>query len=239
VQKKNSKNDRLIILFDDYFERDFIPRLNEIEYKEQFKSFRKLYLHNLPYFYDIDHFCKSLRISSRQVRFFLSNEEKAYKSFEVPKKSGGLREINAPMKEMKLIQRWILDNILYRLKVGEHAHGFVPGKTISTNAKAHVNKDLVLGIDIKDFFPSIKLKSVEHIFKSAGYNSRIARDFANLCTYRGKLPQGAPTSPMLANLVSLNLDKDISEYCQTKNLEYSRYADDSAPRRRTHAMKSH
>lgn len=226
MPKKFTKNEKLIILFDDYFERGIIPRLNEIEYKEQFESFRKLNLRKLPYFYDIDHFCSLLNISSRQTRFFLSHKEEAYKTFEVPKKTGGFREINAPKKEMKFIQRWILDNILYKLKVGEYAHGFVPEKTIYTNAEMHVNKELVLGIDIKDFFPSIKFKSVEHIFKSAGYTSRIAKDFANLCTYHNKLPQGAPTSPMLANLASLDLDKDISKYCITNNLEYSRYADD-------------
>ncbi|MDW5548754.1 retron St85 family RNA-directed DNA polymerase [Methanosarcina sp.] len=225
MSKKYTENE-LIILFDDYFERGIIPRLNENEYKVQFDSYRKLAPRKLPYFYDIDHFCTHLQISPRQVRFFLSNKEKAYKTFEVSKKCGGLREINAPKKEMKFVQRWILDNILYKLKVSDYAHGFIPEKTMYTNAKVHVNKDFVLGVDIKDFFPSIKYKSVERVFKSAGYNSRIAKDFANLCTYHNKLPQGAPTSPMLANLVSLNLDKNIAKYCLTKNLDYSRYADD-------------
>lgn len=226
MPKKFTKDEKLIILFDDYLERGIIPRLNETEYKEQFESFKKLSLRKLPYFYDIDCFCDLLQISSRQVRFFLSHKEEAYKTFEVLKKSGGLREINAPKKEMKFIQRWILDKILYKLKISDYAHGFIPEKTMYTNAKVHVNKDFVLGIDLKDFFPSIKYKSVERIFKSAGYTSRFAKDFANLCTYHNKLPQGAPTSPMLANLVSLSLDKKISKYCITKNLEYSRYADD-------------
>jgi retron-type reverse transcriptase/predicted amidohydrolase len=226
VSKEFTKDEKLVILFDDYFERGIIPSLNENEYKEQFESYRMLTLQKLPYFYDIAHFCSQLHISSRQVRFFLSNKEKAYKTFEVSKKSGGLREINAPTKEMKFVQRWILDNILYNLKVSDHAHGFIPKKTMYTNAKVHVNKEFVLGIDLKDFFPNIKYKLVERIFKSAGYTLRIAKDFANLCTYHNKLPQGAPTSPILANLISLNLDQDISKYCISKNLDYSRYADD-------------
>ena len=131
-----------------------------------------------------------------------------------------------PGKKMKFIQRWILDKILYKLDPGDYAHGFIPGKTIYTNAKAHINKDLVLGIDIKDFFPNIKFVAVYNVFKSAGYTTRVSRQLADLCTYHWKLPQGAPTSSMLANLVALNLDKKISQYCIRTNLEYSRYADD-------------
>ncbi len=226
VTKRLTKNERLSILFDDCIEEGIVPVLNEAEYKEQFKYFKKLKSKKLPYIYDIEHFCKLSNSSSDQVRFFLSNKEKAYTTFKVPKKSGGFREINAPSKKMKNIQRWILDNILYKLNYGDYAHGFVPGKTIYTNAEVHVNKDLVLGIDIKDFFPSIKFGAVYNIFKSAGYSVRVARQLADLCTYHWKLPQGAPTSPMLANLVALNLDQKISQYCIRRNFGYSRYADD-------------
>jgi RNA-directed DNA polymerase len=230
--------EKYVILFEDHFEQDIIPRLNEIEYKEQFESFKKLSRRKLPYFCNIDHFCNRLNISSRQIRYFLSKKEKFYRTLEVPKKSGGIREINAPKDEIKIVQRWILNNILYKLKVSDHAHGFVPERTMYTNSIAHVNKNFVLGVDLKDFFPNIKFNSVEQIFKSVGYTSRIAKDFANICTFHGKLPQGAPTSPMLSNLVSLNLDKDISKYCTQSNLEYTRYADDSAPRKRIHATEN-
>lgn len=225
VPKKLTENE-IITLFDDYIEEGKIPKLNEEEYREQLKYFSKLKPKKLPYIYDIDHFCKLTNSSSKQVRFFLSNKEKAYTTFKVPKKSGGFREINAPSKKMKFIQRWILDKILYKLNSGNYAHGFIPGKTIYTNAKVHVNKDLVLGIDIKDFFPSINFGAVYNVFKTAGYNPRVSWQLAELCTYHWKLPQGAPTSPMLANLVALNLDKKISKYCTTRNFGYSRYADD-------------
>lgn len=226
MPNKFTKIEKYSILFEDHFEQGIIPRLNEIEYKEQFESFKKLSRRRLPYFYDIDHFCNRLNVSSSQIRYFLSKKEKFYRTLEIPKKSGGIREINAPKDEIKIVQRWILDNILYKLKVSDHAHGFVPERTMYTNAIAHVNKNYVLGIDLKDFFPSIKSKSVKRIFKSVGYTSRIAKDFANICTYLDKLPQGAPTSPTLANLVSLNLDRAISKYCTQRNLEYTRYADD-------------
>ena len=226
VPKKLTKNERLIAIFDDYIEDGLIPKLSEDEYKKQLKYFKRIKSKKLPYIYDIDHFCKLTNSSSNQVRFFLSNKEKAYTTFKVPKKCGDFREINAPSKKMKSIQRWILDEILYKLNPGDYAHGFIPGKTIYTNAKAHTNKDLVLGIDIKDFFPSIKFGAIYNVFKNAGYNLKVAWQLADLCTYHWKLPQGAPTSPMLANLVALNLDNQISQYCITRNFEYSRYADD-------------
>ena len=154
------------------------------------------------------------------------NKEKGYSTFNVPKKNGDLREINAPSKILKYLQKWVLNNILYKLNYGIYSHGFIPNKSISSNAKVHVNQELILGIDIKDFFPSVHFGSVYYIFKSAGYTKKVAWSLANLCTYQGKLPQGAPTSPMIANLVTLELDNKIGKYCQKRFFNYSRYADD-------------
>jgi RNA-directed DNA polymerase len=224
VTKTN--NEKLKILFDNYIEEGIIPNLNDEDYKQQFKSFKRLKSKKLPYIYNINHFCILTNSSSKQVNLYLSNKEKGYTTFKLPKKNGDFREINAPSKKLKHIQRWILDNILYKLDSGDYAHGFIPDKTIYTNAKVHVDQDLVLGIDIKDFFPSINFRSVYYVFYSAGYTIKIAWKFADLCTYHWKLPQGAPTSPMLANLVALQLDEEIAKYCMRRNFEYSRYADD-------------
>lgn len=221
-----TKNEKLKILFDNYIEEGIIPNLNEENYKQQFKSFKRLKSKKLPYIYNIDHFCILTNSSSKQVNLYLSNKEKGYTTFKLPKKNGDFREINAPSKKLKHIQRWILDNILYKLDSGDYAHGFIPEKTIYTNAKVHVNQDLVLGIDLKDFFPNINFRSVYYVFYSAGYTKKIAWKLADLCTYHWKLPQGAPTSPMLANLVALQLDEEIAKYCMRRNFEYSRYADD-------------
>ncbi len=222
------KNDEeLKIIFNDYFDRGILPNLDENEYNVQFKSFKKLRYRELPYIYDINHLCSITNFSSKQqIDLFLRNKERFYYTFEIPKKSGGVRKIDSPPDELKIIQSWILKNILYKLNAGKYAHGFVPGKTICTNAKIHVNQDLVLGIDIKDFFPSIKFNSVNRIFKSVGYTPRVAGRLSDICTYHEKLPQGAPTSPMLANFVALDIDKKISKYCRRRNFKYSRYADD-------------
>ena len=226
VTSNLKRNERLKNLFDGYIEKGIVPDLNESEYETQFKSFRKLRTNKLPYIYNINHLCKLTNSSAKQIIFLLSNKEKGYVVFRVPKKKGGLREISAPSKSIKSLQRWVLDNILYKLNCGDSAHGFIPNKTISTNAKVHVNQDLVFGIDLKDFFPSIEFKSVYHVFKSAGYTKKMAWNLANLCTYNGNLPQGTPTSPMLANLVALKLDRKIVTYCARRNFNYSRYADD-------------
>lgn len=226
VASNLTKNERLKILFDGYVEKGIIPKLNEREYETQFKSFKRLRNKNMPYIYNNNHLYKLANSSPKQTQYLLSNKTKGYVVFKVPKKNGGIREINAPSKIIKSLQRWVLDHILYKFNCGDSAHGFVPNRTIYTNAEVHVNQDLVLGIDIKDFFPSIKFKPVYDIFKSAGYTNKMAWNLANLCTYNGKLPQGAPTSPMLSNLVALNLDNEFVKYCARWNFKYSRYADD-------------
>ena len=226
VASNLTKNERLKILFDGYVEKGIIPKLNEREYETQFKSFKRLRNKNMPYIYNNNHLYKLANSSPKQTQYLLSNKTKGYVVFKVPKKNGGIREINAPSKIIKSLQRWVLDHILYKFNCGDSAHGFVPNRTIYTNAEVHVNQDLVLGIDIKDFFPSIKFKPVYDVFKSAGYTNKMAWNLANLCTYNGKLPQGAPTSPMLSNLVALNLDNEFVKYCARWNFKYSRYADD-------------
>ena len=226
LQNEITRNERLKIIFDNYIEEGIIPQLAEDKYEENFRSFKKLKRNRLPYIYDINHFCKLSNSSTKQVELFLKKKETAYSTFPVPKKNGGIRKITAPSIKMKHVQRWILDNILYKMKVGDCVHGFVPKRSILTNASIHVNQELVLGIDLKDFFPSINFRSVFRIFRSAGYTKNIAWALADLCTYHWTLPQGAPTSPMLANLVTVKLDNKLTEYCEKRGFRYSRYADD-------------
>jgi retron-type reverse transcriptase len=180
----------------------------------------------LPYFLNVDHLASYCGISPSQLHLFISNKRKAYSTFKLPKKRGGIRTIDAPSKKMKLVQRWILDNILYKLNPGEYAHGFIPKKSIVTNASVHVGQNLVLGIDLKDFFPSITLSRVIGLFRSIGYTEEVSHVLGELCTFNWRLPQGAPTSPMISNLIAWNMDLKLSKFCQKRNLNYSRYADD-------------
>ena len=180
----------------------------------------------LPYIFNVDHLASICGISPSLLHLFISNKRKAYSTFKLPKKRGGFRLINAPSKDMKLVQRWILDNILYKLNAGEYAHGFIPNKSIATNASVHIGQELVLGIDLKDFFPSITLKRVIGLFRSIGYGEEISNAMGELCTFNWRLPQGSPTSPMISNLIAWNMDIKLSQFCEKRNLKYSRYADD-------------
>jgi len=211
--------------FEDFME-SIKPPLSDEDINFQRKYFEKLIYNELPYFFNVDHLANSIGFSPPQLHLFISNKRVAYSTFKLPKKKGGFRSIDAPSKDMKLVQRWILDNILYKLNAGEYAHGFVPGKSIATNASIHVAQDLVLGIDLKDFFPSITLGRVIGLFRGIGYNEEIAHVLGELCTFNWKLPQGAPTSPMISNLIAWKIDIKLSGFCKKRNLNYSRYADD-------------
>ena len=202
------------------------PPLSKEDYEVQITSFEKLKRNNLPFFYNIDHLACLTEISPSQLHLFIKNKRLAYSTFKLPKKRGGFRVINAPSKKMKYVQRWVLDIILYKLDAGEYAHGFLPGRSIFSNASVHVGQELVLGIDIQDFFPTITLNRVSGLFRSMGYNEEISHALGELCTFNWKLPQGAPTSPMISNLIAWHIDIKLAKFCEKRDLHYSRYADD-------------
>ncbi len=139
---------------------------------------------------------------------------------------GKQRKITSPSKMLKKRQKWILNNILNLYDINDCVHGFVKGKSIVTNASCHIGQREIGCIDIKDFFPSVSYNQVLDVFLSVGYNEETAKSLADLCTYNDCLPQGAPTSPMLANIVLKDFDNDVCRYAEMKRLIYSRYADD-------------
>jgi retron-type reverse transcriptase len=163
---------------------------------------------------------------STVLSFAHRNWNSGYKTFTLRKKSGGHRQLHAPVRELKFIQAWILRNILSNLNSSRWSTAFEPGNSIAANASRHLNQAYIVNIDLKDFFPSIDASKVYQIFTLAGYNAEIAWLLTNLVTFRGALPQGSPSSPKLANLICHRLDARIAGYCQTKNLQYTRYADD-------------
>ena len=116
--------------------------------------------------------------------------------------------------------------MLKRLKSHPAATGFEAGRSIVTNANAHVGAAVVVRMDIKDFFTSTSRKRVLHYFSSIGWNRLAARVLTDLCTYDGSLPQGAPTSPRLSNLVNYRLDVRLAGVAKKLGAVYTRYADD-------------
>lgn len=167
-----------------------------------------------------------------------------YRRFTIPKRDGGERAIWAPLPKLMQAQRWILRNVVERLLVHGATHGFLAGRSIFTNAKLHTDSRIVVKLDIKDFFPTVTYPRVKGIFRQAGYREQIATLLALLCTEAprevvedgGKtmyvslgprcLPQGAPTSPGLTNVICLKMDRRLTGLAKKLGWRYTRYADD-------------
>jgi RNA-directed DNA polymerase len=149
-----------------------------------------------------------------------------YSTFKVKKRSGEYREIDAPRVFLKTVQRYILDCILNSIPPHDSAVGFRRSFSTATGAARHIGHRFVWSIDLTDFFPSIKKEAVTRVFEMIGFPHEGAYFLAGLCCLNGKLPQGAPTSPAIANLVFLEADVQISNLSENQDVTYTRYADD-------------
>lgn len=180
----------------------------------------------LPVIFDLKHLSLLMGIENNVLSYYVINSNKFYKEHQILKSNGSFRTISNPSYNLKAIQRWILDNILYLFPVHTHAYGFVKGRNIKDNALVHINKELVLNIDIKNFFPSIKFEQVFYLFLDHGFTKELSYSLAELTTFNGVLPQGAPTSPYIANIVCHRMDKRLLALSTKIKANYSRYADD-------------
>ncbi len=156
----------------------------------------------------------------------LRQVEPRYKETHIPKKRGGMRKLLIPDPPLKLIQRRILHRLLRRLRAHAAAMGFERGKSMVHNALPHVGHAIVIKLDIVDFFPKTTAVRIEAYFRRVGWNAEAAALLTRLCTHDGGLPQGAPTSPRLANLVNFLFDSRITRHVQQRKGVYTRYADD-------------
>jgi hypothetical protein len=156
----------------------------------------------------------------------LVNFQPSYQERRIPKRSGGQRLLCVPSEELKSLQRRLLRRLLQRLKCHPAAKGFQPGESIVTNALPHVGRAVVVRLDLRDFFPATTASRVYHYFRRIGWNRPAARLLTDLCTHQGGLPQGAPTSPRLSNLVNFRLDRRIAAMAKKLGALYTRYADD-------------
>lgn len=152
--------------------------------------------------------------------------EPTYRSFAVPKKRGGTRTINAPSPELKRVQRLILRRLLAKLRPHDATMAYRKGRSIVTNAQPHVGQRVVIKMDIVEFFPSTTADRVEYYFRRIGWNAEAAALLTKLTTLDGGLPQGAPTSPALSNLINQMMDARIDRFVTARKGAYTRYADD-------------
>lgn len=182
---------------------------------------------NVPVIFDFEHLSKLLGRTLDFTAKATASPAHFYRTFSIPKKSGGTRTINAPHVSLKECQRWISDEILSRVPLHKAALGYVESHSILDHATHHSKLGSALLItDLERFFPSISKRRVVGLFKSFGYNNEVAVTLANLCCLDGCLPQGSPASPAISNLICRRLDARVSGIANRFNLHYSRYADD-------------
>lgn len=168
-----------------------------------------------------------------------------YRTVEIPKRSGGMRTLHIPDPATKRIQRLVLRRVLRNLRSHRSAHAYEQGHSIVTNARAHVGRQYLLKFDLHDFFPSTTQQRIELYFRRIGWNRAAAQILTRLTTREGGLPQGAPTSPRLSNLVNFKLDHVLHRCAARWHAAYTRYADDitisltiAKPRHRSRILMS-
>ena len=171
-----------------------------------------------------------LGITERSLRYFLYavRPDNMYTQFVIKKKNGDDRYINAPDEKLRNIQRKLANVLNCVYKVKPAAHGFVVDKNIITNAKNHVRRKYVFNMDLENFFDQIHFGRVRGMLMNPPYSigSEAALVIAQIACYKGKLPQGAPSSPILTNMICAPLDTQFTRLAREYNLCYSRYADD-------------
>lgn len=151
-----------------------------------------------------------------------------YFSFPVPKKSGGERRILAPSPSLKIIQSKLLQVLETVYKPKKTVHGFVKDFSIVTNAERHAGQRNVLNIDLLDFFGTIHFGRVRGLFMAPPYelSGKVSTVLAQICCYDNQLPQGAPTSPIVSNMICVKMDAQLRQLAIKNRCFYTRYADD-------------
>ena len=182
--------------------------------------------HNVPVIYNPSHLSALVGYKKEYLKKAALHTNYFYRNFEITKKNGKKRPISEPLPSLKEIQIWILKNILEKVPVSPFAKAYKPKTHLLENLKFHKNQPKVFTLDLENFFPSIKIELVEKVFLELGYSKMISNLLAKLCTKDSALPQGAPTSPYLSNLIFKEADTIISEFCKQQKIKYTRYADD-------------
>lgn len=162
------------------------------------------------------------------VLYHFSNcQEEHYRKATIPKKNGGFRSLWIPDRQLAAIQRRLLVSVLEPMKVSCYATAYRKGHSLTDGVRPHVGKPVVVKMDIRDFFGSIGYLTVyQKAFPSWMFPDPVRGLFASLCCFRETLPQGAPTSPYISNLVMRDFDRSMGIWCGERGIAYTRYSDD-------------
>ena len=172
----------------------------------------------------IDELCRRTGLDERTLR----RATPRYREVTIAKRRGGERKLLVPDDATKAIQRTLLCTLLNKLRAHPAATGFESGRSIVDHARPHTGKPLVVTMDIKEFFSSTKAERIDAYFRRVGWDAEVAKTLTFWTTTQGGLPQGAPSSPRLSNLVNYYLDVQLTAVAKQKKAAYTRYADDIA-----------
>jgi RNA-directed DNA polymerase len=167
-----------------------------------------------------------LGVGAGERKFLEAHAFHRYKRVNVPKRRGGTRPLMVPERRLKFLQRRTHQLLLQLYRPRAPVHGFVKQKGAITNANEHQKRPYLLNIDVRNFFGVISRRRVRGMLVSMGLPDDTAEAVCSICVTANQLPQGAPTSPILSNLVAYRLDRDLMKFAKAYRLRYTRYADD-------------
>ena len=178
--------------------------------------------------YDVlDSLEQDLGFSAKTLYGLSNNLDKHYRNRFIPKHDGSKRKLSIPDLILKRVQRSIADNILADYPISRYAMAYTQGSSVQKNASLHVGKQKILKLDIDGFFDHITYSKVKDcVFCKENYSEPIRILLTMLCYYNESLPQGAPNSPSITNIIMYDFDEKIGKYCEENNISYTRYCDD-------------
>jgi RNA-directed DNA polymerase len=167
-----------------------------------------------------------LGVGNAERKFLERHAFYRYTEVAIPKRRKGTRTLLVPERRLKFLQREMLKLLTQLYVPRDPVHGFVEDRGALTNANAHQKRPYFLNIDLKNFFGVISRRRVRGMLESRDLEEEVAEAICVICTTRDQLPQGAPTSPILSNMIAYRLDRDLMNFSKTHRLRYTRYADD-------------
>ena len=171
--------------------------------------------------------CKDEKKYIKTIYSISNNIEKNYKIYKIKKRNGKYRTIYEPNLILKQIQKQILNNILNNKSISKYAKAYHKGNQLKDNAIPHINKEMILKLDIKDFFENISFLDIYNsCFPIEYFPKSVGMILTYLCTYDNHLTQGSPTSAYISNLVMKEFDEELGNWCNLRNISYTRYSDD-------------
>lgn len=171
---------------------------------------------------------KLLCVAPEEIDRILLYQRHFYRSMQRAKADGTRRILHVPTGQLKLLQEKIKNHILDATGMLDCVHGGVRGRSVLTNARPHIRKEVVFTLDIKNFFPSVNSSTVRAVFGALGFGEEAAALLTRLVVWEGHLPQGAPTSTGIANLAMTRVDMRLRSLARQQGFDYTRYVDDLA-----------